>query len=96
MSGRFARITRISDSLESPDSRESCESIRANHATKPENNIHSTRNYELTTEAYIEGEQMLDPLDLDMEEAELRTHEHCEQTPWPRGPRDRLETATPD
>ena len=33
-SGRFARITRISDSRESPDSRESCESIRANHATK--------------------------------------------------------------
>ena len=34
VSGRFARITRISDSRESPDSRESCESIRANHATK--------------------------------------------------------------
>ena len=33
-SGRFARITRLSDSRESPDSRESCESIRANHATK--------------------------------------------------------------
>ena len=33
-SGRFARITRISDSRESPDSRESCESICANHATK--------------------------------------------------------------
>ena len=33
-SSRFARITRISDSRESPDSRESCESIRANHATK--------------------------------------------------------------
>ena len=33
-SGRFARTTRISDSRESPDSRESCESIRANHATK--------------------------------------------------------------
>ena len=33
-SGRFARITRMSDSRESPDSRESCESIRANHATK--------------------------------------------------------------
>ena len=33
-SGRFARITRSSDSRESPDSRESCESIRANHATK--------------------------------------------------------------
>ena len=33
-SGQFARITRISDSRESPDSRESCESIRANHATK--------------------------------------------------------------
>ena len=33
-SDRFARITRISDSRESPDSRESCESIRANHATK--------------------------------------------------------------
>ena len=33
-SGRFARITRISDSRESPNSRESCESIRANHATK--------------------------------------------------------------
>ena len=33
-SGRFAQITRISDSRESPDSRESCESIRANHATK--------------------------------------------------------------
>ena len=34
-SGRFARITRISDSRESPDSRESCEfPIRANHATK--------------------------------------------------------------
>ena len=33
-SGRFVRITRISDSHESPDSRESCESIRANHATK--------------------------------------------------------------
>ena len=35
-SGRFARITRfgISDSRESPDSRESCESIRANHAAK--------------------------------------------------------------
>ena len=32
-SGRFARITRVSDSRESPDSRESCESIRANHAT---------------------------------------------------------------
>ena len=31
---RFARITRISDSHESPDSRESCESIRAKHATK--------------------------------------------------------------
>ena len=28
------QITRISDSRESPDSRESCESIRANHATK--------------------------------------------------------------
>ena len=28
VSGRFARITRISDSRESPDSRESCESIR--------------------------------------------------------------------
>ena len=36
-SGRFARITRISDSRESPDSRESCESIRANHATKLKN-----------------------------------------------------------
>ena len=34
MSGRFAQITRLSDSRESPDSRESCESIRANHATK--------------------------------------------------------------
>ena len=34
VSGRFARITRISDSRESPDSHESCESIRANHATK--------------------------------------------------------------
>ena len=34
-SGRFARITRISDSRESPDSRESCESIRTNHATTP-------------------------------------------------------------
>ena len=34
-SGRFARITWFSDSRESPDSRESCESIRANHATKP-------------------------------------------------------------
>ena len=34
VSGRFARITRISDSRESPDSRESCKSIRANHATK--------------------------------------------------------------
>ena len=33
-SGRFAGITRISDSRESPDSHESCESIRANHATK--------------------------------------------------------------
>ena len=33
-SGRFAWITWISDSHESPDSRESCESIRANHATK--------------------------------------------------------------
>ena len=33
-SSRFARINRISDSRESPDSRESCESIRANHATK--------------------------------------------------------------
>ena len=33
-SGRFARMIRISDSRESPDSRESCESIRANHATK--------------------------------------------------------------
>ena len=33
-SGRFAQITRNSDSRESPDSRESCESIRANHATK--------------------------------------------------------------
>ena len=33
-SGRFARITRISDSRESPASRESCKSIRANHATK--------------------------------------------------------------
>ena len=33
-SGRFAQITRISDSRESPDSRESCELIRANHATK--------------------------------------------------------------
>ena len=33
-SRRFARITRISDSRESGDSRESCESIRANHATK--------------------------------------------------------------
>ena len=33
-SGWFAWITRISDSRESPDSRESCESIRANHATK--------------------------------------------------------------
>ena len=33
-SGRFARITRISDSRKSPDSRESCESIRANHTTK--------------------------------------------------------------
>ena len=34
VSGLFARITRISDSRESPNSRESCESIRANHATK--------------------------------------------------------------
>ena len=33
-SGRFARITRTLDSRESPDSRESCESIRVNHATK--------------------------------------------------------------
>ena len=33
-SSRFAQITRISDSRESGDSRESCESIRANHATK--------------------------------------------------------------
>ena len=33
-SGRFAQMTPISDSRESPDSRESCESIRANHATK--------------------------------------------------------------
>ena len=33
-SGRFARITGISDSRESLDSRELCESIRANHATK--------------------------------------------------------------
>ena len=33
-SGQFGRITRISDSRESPDLRESCESIRANHATK--------------------------------------------------------------
>ena len=33
-SGRFAQITRISDSRESRDSRESCESIRANYATK--------------------------------------------------------------
>ena len=44
-SGRFAQITRISDSCESPDSRESCESIRANHATKhllhPQNVEHS-------------------------------------------------------
>ena len=39
-SGRFARITRISDSRESPDLRESCESIRANHATKRKNNYH--------------------------------------------------------
>ena len=31
---RFARITRISDSHELSDSRESCESICANHATK--------------------------------------------------------------
>ena len=43
-SGRFARITRISGSRESPDSRESCESIRANHATNspetpPENTL---------------------------------------------------------
>ena len=29
-------MTRISDSRKSPDSRESCESIRANHATKKE------------------------------------------------------------
>ena len=33
-SGRFAWIVQISDSRESGDSRESCESIRANHATK--------------------------------------------------------------
>ena len=33
-SGRFAWITRISDSRVSPDSRDSRESIRANHATK--------------------------------------------------------------
>ena len=34
-SGRFARIIRISDSRESPDSRGSCEfPIRANHATE--------------------------------------------------------------
>ena len=33
-SGRLAQITRICDSRESPDSRESCELIRANHATK--------------------------------------------------------------
>ena len=33
-SGQFARITQVSDSRESPDSRESCESIRANRATK--------------------------------------------------------------
>ena len=33
-SGRFARITWIADSRESADSRASCESIRANHATK--------------------------------------------------------------
>ena len=37
-SDRFAQMTRISDSRESPDSRESCESIRANHATKPQSN----------------------------------------------------------
>ena len=33
-SGRFARIIRISDSRESPDSRELCESIRADHAAR--------------------------------------------------------------
>ena len=33
-SGRFARIIRISDSCTSPDSRESCESICSDHATK--------------------------------------------------------------
>ena len=33
-SGQFARITWISGWHESPDPRESCESIRANHATK--------------------------------------------------------------
>ena len=34
VSGRFAWITRISDSRELPDSHGSCESIRAKHATK--------------------------------------------------------------
>ena len=33
-SGRLAWITRIPDSREAPDSSESCESIRADHATK--------------------------------------------------------------
>ena len=35
-SGWLARIIRISDSRGSPDSRESCKSIRVNHATKCE------------------------------------------------------------
>ena len=51
-SGRFAQITRIFDSRESPDSRESCESIRANHATKLSTQLIQKRfcggNFEIT------------------------------------------------
>ena len=45
-SSRFARITRISDSRKSPDSRKSCESISMNHATKMSNMLLEVNGFE--------------------------------------------------
>ena len=59
-SGRFARITRISDSRESPDSRESCESIRANHATKPGDFVLLSLPRAHTKSGWLEVDQELD------------------------------------
>ena len=53
-SGRFARITRISDSRESPYSRESCASIRANHATK------RLKDFSVSSAFLIQGLQLID------------------------------------